>query len=234
MLTERARRYLATLKRRAALSDPEAIAGALREAGVPPLEVFVRFQVEFGGYMEWYGLNRFVWGIVHDEVDPDSAFEPGKVDGWMEMEEVQGDDDEFGWPADDEDEPQKEERWYVSCADCHLSDHWMLDSRGWLLWCGYPKATSFETKIERDAFAWELGRTAKFREVRFEAPVLEVIPVLLPRVAEGRVAEASDELSAIFLADGLYVSASSDQLYAYVVGDGVPSVLDGLPHRLVS
>ena len=101
MLTDRARRYLATLKRRPALSDPGAIAGALREAGVPPLEVFVRFQVEFGGYMEWYGLNRFVWGIVHGEPDPDSAFEPGKVDGWMEEVEVD-DGDEWSWPADDE------------------------------------------------------------------------------------------------------------------------------------
>jgi hypothetical protein len=234
MLTERARRYLATLKRRPALSDPDAIADALREAGVPPLEVFVRFQVEFGGYGEWYGLNRFVWGIVHDEVDPDSAFDPGKVDGWMEEVEVETDGDEWEWPADDEEERAKEERWYVTCADCHLSDHWMLDSRGWLLWCGYPRATSFETKIERDAFLWELGRTATFREVRFDAPAAEVIPVLRPRVAAGRVAEASDELSDLFLADGLYVSASSDQLYACVVGDGIPSVLEGLPHRLVS
>lgn len=233
MLTERARRYLATLKRRPALSDPAAIADALREAGVPPLEVFVRFQVDFGGYGEWYGLNRFVWGIVHDETDPDSALDPGKVDGWME--EVAAEDaDEWDWPADDEEERKKEERWYVTCADCHLSDHWMLDSRGWLLWCGYPKATSFETKIERDAFLWELGRTARLHEVRFDEAAEAVIPVLLPRVAAGRIAEASDELSAMFLADGLYVSASDDRLYAYVVGDTVPSALDGLSHRLVS
>jgi len=231
MLTERARRYLATLKRRPALSDPAAIAEALREAGVPPLEVFVRFQVDFGGYMEWYGLNRFVWGIVHDEPDPDSTLKPGKVDGWMEMEEVE--DDEFDWPADDEEERKKEERWYVTCADCHLSDHWMLDSRGWLLWCSYPRATSFETKIERDAFLWELGRTATFREVRFDASAPEVLRILLPRMAAGRVAEASDELSEMFLADGLYVSASRDQIYTYVVGDRIPSVLDGIPHRLV-
>ena len=231
MLTERARRYLATRKRLPALSDEAAIAEALRQAGVPPLEVFVRFQVAFGGYVEWHGLNRFVWGIVHDQPDPDSAFEPGKVDGWMEEVEVE-DDNEWDWPADDEDEKKKEERWYVTCADCHLSDHWMLDSRGWLLWCGYPKATSFETKIERDAVAWEVGQTAKFREVRFDAPLLEVIPVLLPRIAAGRIPEASDELSDTYLSGGLYVSASSDRIYAYVIEDGVPSALDGLPHRL--
>jgi hypothetical protein len=233
MLTERARRYLATLKRLPALSDPAAIADALREAGVPPLEVFVRFQVDFGGYAEWYGLNRFVWGIVHDAPHPYSALDPGKVDGWMEEVEVD-DADEWDWPEDDEEERKKEERWYVTCADCHLSDHWMLDSRGWLLWCGFPKATSFETKIERDAFGSELGRTARLREVRFDAPAEAVIPVLLPRVAAGRIPEASDELSATYLADGLYVSASDDRLYAYVVGDAVPSALDGLPHRLVS
>jgi hypothetical protein len=233
MLTDRARRYLATLKRLPALSDPDAIVDKLREAGVPPLEVFVRFQVEFGGYAEWYGLNRFVWGLVHDEVDPDSALDPGKADGWMEEVDVP-DEDEWEWPEDDEEERKKEERWYVTCADCHLSDHWMLDSRGWLLWCGYPKATSFETKIERDAFAWELGRTARLREVHFDAPADAVLPVLVPRVTAGRVAEASDELSAIYLADGLYLSASDDRLYAYAVGDGVPSPLDGLPHRLVS
>jgi hypothetical protein len=110
----------------------------------------------------------------------------------------------------------------------------MLDSRGWLLWCGYPRATSFETKIERDAYLWELGKTASFREVRFDAPAEAVIPVLVPRVAAGRVAEASDELSDLFVADGLYVSASKDQIYVYVLGDGIPSALDGLPYRLVS
>lgn len=232
MLTERARRYLATRKRLPALSDEAAIADKLREAGVPPLDVFIRFQVEFGGYEEWYGLNRFVWGIVHDQPDPNSAFQPGKVDGWMEMEEIEKEDEEFDWPADDE-EPEKEERGYVTCADCHVSDHWMLDSRGWLLWCGYPKATSFETKIERDAVAWEVGQTAKFREVRFDAPAQEVIPVLIPRIGAGRIAEASDELSSLYLIDGLYVSASGDRLYVYVIGDSVPSALNGLPYRIV-
>lgn len=232
MLSDRARRYLATRQRLPALTDEAAIANKLREAGVPPLDVFIRFQVEFGGYVEWYGLNRFVWGIVHDEPDADSAFEPGKVDGWMEMEEVEKEDeDEFDWPAEDE-EPEKEARWYVTCADCHISDHWQLDSRGWLLWCGYPKSTSFENKIERDAVAWEVGQTAKFREVRFDGPLTEIIPVLVPRIAAGLIPEASDELSGLYVIDGLYVSASRDQLYAYVIGDGVPAALDGLPYSL--
>lgn len=231
MLSDRARRYLATLKRLPALTDEATIADKLREAGVPPLEVFIRFQMDFGGYGEWYGLNRFVWGIVHDQTDPDSAFEPGKVDGWME-EIAKEDEDEFDWPADDA-EPEKEERWYVTCADCHISDHWMLDSRGWLLWCGYPKATSFETKIERDAVSWEIGQTAKFREVRFDGPMTEIIPVLMPRIAAGRIPEASDELSSLHAIDGLYVSASRDQLYVYALGDNIPSALDGLPYRLM-
>jgi hypothetical protein len=230
MLTDRARRYLAAQNRLPALSDEAAIADKLREAGVPPLEVFIRFQVDFGGYGEWYGLNRFVWGIVHDEPDANSAFQPGKVDGWME-EIAKEDDDEFDWPADDE-EPEKEERWYVTCADCHVSDHWMLDSHGWLLWCGYPKATSFETKIERDAVGWEVGQTAKFREVRFDGPLTEIIPVLISRIAAGRIPEASDELSSLYLIDGLYVSASSDRLYVYALDDSVSSALDGLPYRL--
>jgi hypothetical protein len=231
MLTERARRYLATRKRLPALTDEAAIAERLREAGVPPLEVFIRFQADFGGYVEYYGLNRFEWGIVHDTPDPDSVFEPGKVDGWMEKVLVET-DDEDEWFKDDEDR-EKEERWYVSCANCHLSDHWMLDSRGWLLWCGYPKATSFEKKIEVDALGWEVGQSAKLREVRFDAPQTEVISLLLPRLAEGRVAEASDELSSIYMAGGLYVSASDDRLYAYAVGDGVPSALDGIPHQIL-
>lgn len=210
MLTPLARSYVATLKRHPSESRVPVIEEALRRAGFPVMEPVVRFHVDYGGLEQWDGLNRLVWGIVHDDPDPDSVFPgPGEADGFTEEGEH-----------------------YVSCCNCHLSDHWMITSTGEILWCFEPPiARSFEVTLERDALLWELMSRGRIHRVRFADPD-EAGALLLPRVADALVPAASDAYQARYLKDGLYVTGyPGGRVEAWKLGEGVPPLLEGIPLR---
>jgi hypothetical protein len=162
----------------------------------------------FGGYVEWYGVNRFVWGILHSDPQPFSPCEPNRLYVW--------DDDE------------EEGNYFVTCADCHGSDLWSLDSRGALHWCSVTVAASFATKIERDALSWELNKLGA-RELVTALPSAEFISRIVPRIAEGRVPEASDEYETLYLYGGIYAAVKGNRIKAALVNERGRSLLAGLP-----
>ena len=209
MISSRATTYLSTLPRRLALRDRAALEAAFHEADVSPLEPIIDFQMTFGGYTEQYGLNTFVWGIIHDQPGPDSAFERNRLS-------VERDDEEPG-------------SYFVTCADCHMSDHWFLDSRGALYWCfAPPLASSFAVKIERDAVAWELSQRS-IRRLQPSVPEAEFAAVLVPLIQEGRIEEASDQYESLYLHRGVYAVVKGNRVKAFVIDNPETSLLAGLP-----
>ena len=205
-ISPRAHDYLATLTRLPAPRDRERIEAAFHAASVPVLEPIVVFQMAFGGYVEWYGRNRFEWGILFDQPDPDSFFEPNRLD----IDVVDGE-------------------YWVTCANCHGSDHWSLDGRGRLYWCGFPKAASFAVKVERDALDWELAKTGGGRKVVTTADRSDLLAALIPRIAEGQIVEACDEHEAVYLHHGLLVIVTDDRIQLYLLDDSGNDVLAGIP-----
>lgn len=209
MISERAVKYLSTLEREPALRDRSALEDAFHAAGVPPLNSIIDFQINFGGYVEHYGLNTFVWGIIHERPDPDSFFERNRLT-------VERDDEE-------------PDNYFVTCANCHASDHWFLDSKGQLYWCfSPPLASSFATKIERDAVAWDL-RHHQIKPLVPSVSDSEFIAALVPLLEQGRIAEASDQYEALYLYHGIYAAVKDNHVNAFLVDDSGRSLLIGLP-----
>jgi hypothetical protein len=211
MVSERAKQYLATLEREPAIIDEEQVIAAMERAKLPVFEPVVQFQIDYGGYIEWYGFNDFHWGILHHKPEPESFLTANEI-------AFDSEDGEY----------------FITCADCHLSDHWTLDSKGSLYWCGYFKASSFDLKIERDAFVASLGMLGKRSRLQFDAEAKEVIEILTPRLHENLIAEASDNYQALYLKDNLYVAVDfkHGDLMAFLFGEETPAVLRDLSfHR---
>ena len=201
---------MTTLEREPAIIDRDKITVALEKAGVPIFQPIVEFQIAYGGYIEWYGFNDFHWGILHHNPEPDSFLEPNEIDFYSE-------DDEY----------------YITCANCHRSDTWALDSKGKLYWCGYFKALSFEKKLERDAFVRELDSFGKVNRIRFEAPEKDVVEILVPRLQDGIISEASDDYQALYLKDNVYaaVNFENSSISVCIIGDETPAMLKDFSFR---
>jgi hypothetical protein len=210
MLSERAKKYLSTLRREPATVNEADIIAALNAANVPTFQPVIHFQINYGGYVQRYGFNVFRWGILHDKPVPCSFFKPNKINFFYDGL-----------------------KYYITCANCHGSDHWTLDSKGMLYWCGHFKASSFEKKLERDAFVQELSLSGKLTRINFEMPAKEVIQILVPQLQDNIVEEASDHYQALYLKDGLYAAVGFDYDYiiACIVGDETPEILKGIPFR---
>ena len=209
MITERAAKYLSTLAREPALRDRIALENAFHAAGVPPLNAIIDFQMTFGGYVQHHGLNTFVLGIIHERPDPDSFFERNRLT-------IESDDEEPG-------------NYFITCANCHASDHWFLDAKGQLYWCfSPPLASSFAIKIERDAVQWEL-RQHQLQRLVPSVSDSEFIAMLVPLIEQGRIEEASDQYESLFLHRGVYAAVSGNHVKAFLVEDAGRSLLTGLP-----
>ena len=208
-LSTLATQYLATLERQHSVSDRALLENAFHKAGIPVLEPVIDFQITFGGYVQWHGLNQFIWGIIHERPDEDSGLEPNKLS-------VENDDEEIG-------------NFFITCANCHRSDDWFLDARGALYWCfAPPLATSFATKIERDAVGWNLTKGPLHRIVS-AVPSEEFITLIIPRIEAGRIAEASDDYESLYLYQGVYAAVKNDRIQAFLVNEGGRSLLEDLP-----
>jgi hypothetical protein len=205
MLSERAKKYLATLQRESAVIDEAAIVAALHAQNLPIFQPVIQFQMDYGGYVERFGLVLFRWGLLHEKPDPDSFFAPNRLHFDFE-------DGEY----------------YFTCANCHGSDHWTLDSQGRLAWCGYITSSSFEMKLERDAFGAELARSGKSQRIRFEDQRDEIAQSLIPLLQDAKIEHLSDQYSAFYLKDGLYVRLDLDDntVHAWISGDKAPEILN--------
>jgi hypothetical protein len=97
MLSERARRYLASLRRIKAVPTPE-VERALREQGLPCFSAWLDFHERYAGYVEPLGAEVAIWGIVHEN---SHWIKPGRA----AVEKSHG----------------EEAEWLVACAEVHGS-----------------------------------------------------------------------------------------------------------------
>jgi len=211
LLSQRARRYLNFLTRRCAERDETVITKRLEDAGFPVSEPIIQFQQQFGGVSQTHGRNVFVWGILHSNPDPDSGLEANIPDVF-----------------------ESSGKWFITCANCHGSDHWFLDEDGQLYWCfSPPLASGFAKKLERDALVGELKDHRRFRgAIQFEGSGVDLVKELSSRIAPGLISEASDQYEALYLHRGLYAAVKEDRFMAFALDDFDESVLAGLPFKL--
>jgi hypothetical protein len=124
MLSERARRYLASLQRLAPVPTAE-VERALRRQGLQCYPAWLDFHERYAGYVEPIGLEAAVLGIVHAQ------------SRWM----VPG-------AVATVDSYQSEADYFVVCADVHPSYEYYLGDTGFFR---SPWASTFEVKLERSA-----------------------------------------------------------------------------------
>ena len=202
--------YIKTLERLPAITEADDVGQILRAAGLPLFEPVVQFHCDYAGLIQPNGLELFIWGLFHEEVHPYADFLPNL-------------------PAYELDASGRHD---FSCCNCHGSDSWTIDEAGALYWCTYPVATSFEKKLERDAVVWELNNLDEpiFR-VRFEQPISEILPQLVPRLTEGLIPEASDKIESVYRLQNLYTTVEEDTLRCTIIGDDSSALLHGFAYR---
>lgn len=174
MLSSRAKRLLERLERRPAIetADVESI---IRAQGYPCLPIWLEFHDRYAGYVEVFGRDCAVWGLVHENPE------------WL-----------LPRKAEIDREPN-EETWYITCADAHPSYSYRLDNRGEFL--GDP-AVSFDVHVERVATFAEFQERVPCRalavsELRSQA----VRDVLLNELYQEPVTEASDQFFRYYMND---------------------------------
>lgn len=211
MVSERCTQYLATLERVPQTLDRQGIERAIISASAPVFDSVVEFQIEFGGYVQMYGLNRFEWGLIHTNPDKYSEFRPNQVD-------YQPDGDEH----------------FFTCCNCHGSDHWELDSSGALYWSGPPPvASSFVYKLERDAVHWDLtNNSPTFQQIKLDCPADEVRPLLRERLLPGLIREASDVFESLFWHQDVYASITEHNLIVALTDTTDSEILQGIPYHI--
>lgn len=124
MLSDRARGYLATLKRVKPVATT-AVERALKEYGEPCYPAWLEFHERYAGYVEPLGLELAVFGIVHER---SRWISPGRV-------------------AVEQSYESRASR-FVMCAEVHPSYVYKLGDTGFFR---EPAASSFEVKLERTA-----------------------------------------------------------------------------------
>jgi hypothetical protein len=124
MLSERARQYLASLKRLPAVPTA-TVEKVLKDQGGPCFPAWLDFHERYAGYVEPLGLDSAVLGIVHAQ---SHWLKPG------------------GAAVSRSYEPGAE--WFVTCAEAHPSYVYELGDTGFFK---VPAAASFEIKLERSA-----------------------------------------------------------------------------------
>jgi hypothetical protein len=174
MLTTRAKNFLSTLERRPAIptEDVEAI---IRGAGCPCFAPWLDFHERYAGYLEVFGRDWAIWGLVHEEPV------------WLPPRQ-----------ADIDREPH-DETWYITCADVHPSYTYQLDDMGEFL--GGP-AESFDVYVERIALGWDFHRRSEIRILtadELRGPAFQEI--FSDRVKAHLVTEASDSFLRYYMND---------------------------------
>jgi hypothetical protein len=205
-LSERARRFLEAWERRPYVDDLGLVRAALEEAGLPVTEPVLEFHHAFAGYLTDVWGDRGPLGVVHREPSARSWFEPMKVGGYLTADP----------PA-------------LACADIHVSWEMMINPDGTFR-CNGPEASSYFLWTERQAFLWEFERAHRVRRVSLTADPDELAAVLLPRLADRRIAALSDQYGQVYATDRLVVSVGQEgrRYHAVVVDGELPPELAGL------
>ncbi|MGJ8641086.1 MAG: hypothetical protein ACSHYA_16975 [Opitutaceae bacterium] len=92
-------------------SNAEMAREKLIKAGVPNEyhQVFINFQLKYGGLQSNFGFNRVIWGILHSQAQ------------WMKANEI--------------DAAEEKDVWHISCADVHGCNTVTIDQNGKLYFC---------------------------------------------------------------------------------------------------
>jgi hypothetical protein len=124
MLSARAQRYLATLRREAPVSR-STVLEALKREGAEPFEPWLDFHARYAGYIEPLGLETAVWGLL---VNTPRWLRPGVVQVERALSAYASR--------------------FITCADVHPSFEYRLGDTGFFQ---MRAADSFDLKVERDA-----------------------------------------------------------------------------------
>ena len=187
MLSIRANAFLATLERHSRIptKDVESI---IRDQGLPCFAVWLDFHDRFSGYLERFGRDWAIWGLVHQNPQ------------WL-----------LPRKADADREPN-EELWYITCADAHPSYSYRIDSKGEFL---SAPAISFDVHIERIALGRDFQEKTKCRALsKVELSALDEKEVIAKQLKPFQIAEASDCFSKYYMNDSYFLveDASSGKL----------------------
>ena len=211
MVSDRCNRYLATLERIPQTLSRQDIEAAIAAEDAPIFDPIVEFQLEFGGYVQMYGRNRFEWGILNSALALYSYFAPNEA-----TYQYRGGEHCF------------------TCCNCHGSDYWFLNESGTLHWCSLtPCSSSFAHKLERDAVVWDIQQQFPFfRHVDLELPTQDAIPLIQDRLQPGLIPEASDIYEALYLHRGAYAAIAGDRMSLFYLDDAAAEVLQDIPHKV--
>jgi hypothetical protein len=178
MLSTRARIFLATLERRPSIPTKE-VEAIIRDQGYPCFSPWLDFHERYAGYLEVFGQDWAVWGLVHEKPV------------WL-----------LPRKADIDREPH-EETWYVTCADTHPSYDYRLDDKGEFLG---PPAESFDIHVERIALGWDFHQKGPSRVLttdELRGPGFQEI--FITQIEPHLVAEASDRFFRYYMNENYLV-----------------------------
>ena len=194
MLSERARHYLATLKREAPVPTRE-LERVLKEQGATCFPAWLDFHERYAGYVEPIGLEMAVWGLVHQRPR------------WMKALRV-AINPSYESRADS----------FVTCADVHPSYTYHLGDTGFFRELA---AESFDVKVERNAvqaaFVTKPGPKPRTWTHRRDEAFLERV-----RRETSVVEEASDVNYQVRVGDRLFAvqETSTGRLIDAITRDG--------------
>ncbi|MBM4362444.1 MAG: hypothetical protein FJ104_07165 [Deltaproteobacteria bacterium] len=173
MLSQRARSYLATLRRDPAVPLAR-VERALLDRGLAPYPAWLEFHEQYAGYWEDLGGGSVaVWGLMHEQV----------TGVFVEPSQLYVTADKLG-PI------------YIACADTHPSFGYNITPEGKFVGPPFPCA-SFGIKVERNALMWEFATSgAAQRAYDLDGvPIIEQREALLERLRPFHAPEASDRFA---------------------------------------
>ena len=209
MPSSRLGKYLHTLERLPAITDATTVGEIIEASGLPIYEPVIEFHCKYAGFVQPYGRVKFIWGLFHQFPHDYSFFKPNQ--------------------------PHCNQNLFFTCCNCHGSDHWYLDETGALYWCySPPLATSFETKIERDALVWELGEIydKAIFQVEFELPTTQILSEVVLRLKDGLISEASDHIESLYWYKNVYAAVKGQSIQCYILGAENSELLKEIPYDI--
>ncbi|MCX2794703.1 hypothetical protein SAMN05660479_02242 [Microbulbifer thermotolerans] len=182
MLTDRAKKYLATLERVPSIPTRE-IERILSDNEYPCIPEWLEFHDRFSGYIEPLGLDRAVWGLAHNSPVWMDSF---SVD--VECDKIEG-------------------TFEVVCADVHPSYNYTIDDRGHFFGLA---SESFEIYVERKAVGFLFSKAGSVRPIRVADIEDEVIGHILNK--ENLISEATDKFFTYYRYDNYLCVQNSENL----------------------
>jgi|SRR5690554_3035512 len=180
MLTDRARKYLATLKREPFVPTKQ-VERIFIDSECPFFENWLEFHEKYAGYVEVLGNDTATWGLVHREP------------GWLAPMGIEVDYD------------KKEDGYDIVCADVHPSYNYVLTNRGEFL--GFP-SESFDIYVERKSIGREFSLDGKV--IDFNKGGVDEEKVSRVLRDSNFIPEASDKFSSYYLYENILLIKSSN------------------------